>query len=117
MKLHFKKLKADKIIRFGTYFSGGIIIFHLLVVLVVFKSLPPLLPLFNQMPWGGDRLGFKIEIFLPLLLSIIFFSLNIYLALRIYEKMPLLSRILTITALLVCILSLIFIIMTIRLVI
>ena len=117
MKLLINRIKTDKIIKLGTYFSSAIILSHLAYVAFVYSSLPPYLPLFNQMPWGEDRLGIKFEIFLPIIITFAFFSLNLYLSLRIYEKMPLLSRILSITGLLVCILSFIFILRVIRMVI
>jgi hypothetical protein len=117
MKGLFKKINADKIIRLDTYFSFAFLFLHLIYIVILYSFLPPFLPLFNQMPWGEERLGTKIEIFLPFLISISFFSLNLFLALRLYEKMPLISRILSITSLLICILIFIFIVRTIQLII
>jgi hypothetical protein len=117
MKGLFKKINADKIIRLGTYASLAFLVFHLLYICITFSFLPPFLPLFNQMPWGGDRLGVKIEIFLPFIIGLSFFCLNLVLALRLYEKMPLASRILSITSLIINILFMIFIIRTIQLII
>ncbi len=117
MKKLFKKINADKIMRLGTYLSIGLILLHLIYITFYYFYLPPFLPLYNQMQWGRDRLGNKIEIFLPLLITISFFALNLFLSLQIYEKMPLLSRILNITGLLICILTFIFIIQTVQLVI
>jgi hypothetical protein len=117
MKEFFKKVKADKIIRIGAYSSFWFIIVHLIYIAVYYLRLPPVLPLYNQMPWGEERLGSKIEVFLPLLITASFFLLNLFLSLKIYEKMPLLSRILSITGLLISILSFIFIIQTVQLII
>lgn len=117
MKKLFKKINADKIIKLGTYLSLGLILLHLIYIAIYYFQLPPLLPLYNQMQWGADRLGNRIEIFLPLLITISIFSLNLVLALQIYEKMPLISRILNITGLLISILTFIFIVQTIKLVI
>lgn len=114
MKGLFKKINADKIIRLATYISFGFIFIHLIIIGVFYIFLPPVLPLFNQMPWGIERLGIKIEIFLPLFITLLFVILNISLALRIREKMPLLARILSITGLLLCILSFIYILRTIQ---
>lgn len=69
------------------------------------------------MPWGEERLGIKIEIFLPFLITLLFFSLNFFISLRLYEKMPLVSRIVNITSVLLCVLSFIFVIRTIQLII
>ena len=117
MKGLFKKINADKIIRLGTYISVVFLILHLLCIIIVFPFLPPFLPLFNQMPWGGERLGIKIEIFLPFIIGLSFFFLNLILAIRLYEKMPLVSRILSITSLLINILFIIFIVRSIQLIV
>ena len=120
MKGLFKKINADKIIRLATYVSVVFLIFHLLYVVIAFSYLPPLLPLFNQMPWNEiekERLGVKVEIFLPFIIGLSFFFLNLLLALRLYEKMPLVSRILSITSMLINILAIIFVIRTIELIV
>lgn len=117
MKELFKKINADRIIKLSTYFSLGFLLLHLIYSAILYNFLPPFLPLFNQMPWGEERLGVKVEVFLPFLITLSFFSLNFFLSLRLYENMPLLSRILSITNLLVCVLSLIFIVRTIQLII
>ena len=117
MKGLFKKINADKIIRLATYISVAFLILHLLYIIIAFSYLPPFLPLFNQMPWGEERLGIKIEIFLPFIIGLSFFFLNLLLALRLYEKMPLVSRILSITSMLINILAIIFVIRTIELIV
>lgn len=117
MKGLFKKINADRIIKLGTYFSLGFLFLHIIYISVLYSYLPPFLPLFNQMPWGEERLGVKNEIFLPFLTTVSFFSLNLFLSMRLYEKMPLLARILSITSLLICVLSLVFVVRTIQLII
>lgn len=117
MKKLIRRINADKIIRLATYNSLLIILFQLILIVIFYNSLPPVLPLFNQMPWGIERIGTKIEIFLPLLLTTIFTIMNLILGLRIHNKMPLVSRILSITGLLACILSFIFVLRTIQLII
>lgn len=117
MKGLFKKVKADRIIKLCTYFSSGFLLIHLIYTSLFYRFLPPLLPLFNQMPWGEERLGTKIEIFLPFLVTLSFFSLNFFLTLWFYEKMPLVARILSITSVFVCVLSFIFVVRIIQLII
>lgn len=117
MKGIFKKINADKIIRLGTYISFMVLLLHLSSIIIFYNFLPPFIPLFNQMPWGLERLGIKFEIFLPFIITISFTCLNLFLAIRMHWKMPLLSRILSITGLIICILSFIFIVRTIQLVI
>jgi hypothetical protein len=81
-----------------------------------FFKLPPFIPLFNQLPWGMERLSEKIGIFLPLSLSWCFFIINSIIAAIIYEKMPLMSRIISVTSFLIALLTFIFIARTIQLV-
>lgn len=110
MKNLINKIKIDKIIKLGTYLSISLIFLHLVIIGIFYMILPPYIPLYNQMPWGNDQIASKIEIFIPIFITSVFFTLNLFLALKIYEKMPLLSRILSITTLLLSILSIIFII-------
>jgi hypothetical protein len=88
--------------------TGVLIAIQLLSLLFFYFSLPPLLPLFNQMPWGESRLGTKMAFFIPSGTMLFFFFLNFFLLSHWYERMPLISRILCITTLLIAILSLIF---------
>jgi hypothetical protein len=117
MKGLFKKIKADRIIKLSIYFSFGLLLLHAIYISLFYNFLPPFIPIFNQMPWGEERLGVRIEIFLPFLVTLSFFSLNFFLTIRFYEKIPLVSRILSFTTLLACVLSFVFIIRTIRLII
>lgn len=116
MKETFNQVKADKIIRWGLTTVTIIIIVELAIIALFYFSLPPVIPLFNQMPWGENRLGTKPAIFLPPMITFAFLFLNFSLITRLYEKIPLVSRMLTITTLLISLLSLIFIIRTILLI-
>lgn len=117
MKASFKILKADKIIKWGTWASIGLLVFEVLYIAIFYFSLPPFIPIFNQMPWGENRLGIKIEIFIPVVMTASFLILNFFLLGRLYEKMPLISRILSVTTLLITILSCIFVIRTLHLIV
>jgi len=117
MKEFINKINSDKVIKLSSYISLGLLLAHIIYIAFYYITLPPFIPLYNQMPWGEDRIGVKVEIFIPFVISISFFILNLILSVWNYEKMPLLSRILSITGLLVCILSLIFVFRTISLII
>jgi hypothetical protein len=112
MKNLFKYVKTDKIIKWSFQLSTVSLLSQLVYTGFSYLSLPPLVPLFNQLPWGEDRLGQKYEIFIPCILTLLFLIGNLFLINALYEKLPLLSRILSITALLISILSLIFIFQT-----
>jgi hypothetical protein len=113
----FKHIKADKIIKWGMTLATGILILEIAYILIVYRALPPFLPLFNQMPWGEERLGDKIEIFLPVVITVAFAGVNVLLIARLYTRMPLASRILSITTLLITVLSCIFVTRTLLLIV
>jgi hypothetical protein len=117
MKELFKHIKSDKIIKWGMILAASLLILQTAYILIVYNSLPPYLPLFNQMSWGESRLGEKIEIFLPIIITVAFFGVNVLLLTRLYTRMPLASRILSITTLLVTVLSCIFVTRTLLLIV
>jgi hypothetical protein len=116
MKKFINLLKTDKIIKWGTLTACALLVFTTAYVLFFYFSLPPLIPLFNQMPWGSARLGTKIEVFLPIAIAIIFFTCNLFFITRLYERMPLLSRMLSVTTFLITLLTFIFMIRSLQLI-
>lgn len=112
MKELFKYAKTDKIIKFSLQISGVLLFGQIIYTIFSYFSLPPLVPLFNQLPWGEERLGQKYEIFIPGILTLLFLIGNLFLINALYEKMPLVSRMLSITTLLVNVLSFIFTLQT-----
>src|SRR6266496_1061063 len=68
MKELFKYAKIDKIIRLSLQISVVLLLCAFIYSVFSYFSLPPLLPLFNQLPWGEERLGQRFEIFLPSLI-------------------------------------------------
>lgn len=110
MKNFFDGIIADRITRTATILSVLLIFITLIYTLLIYAGLPPYIPIFNQLGWGDPRLGENYLIFLPILLSLGVVILNIFLASLAYTAMPLISRIITITSLLVSALTLIFVI-------
>ncbi|CAN5171286.1 hypothetical protein BH11PAT1_BH11PAT1_6900 [soil metagenome] len=117
MKKFINQLASDKIILYGTILCFLILLLSILLVALFYSSLPPYIPLFHQLPWGIERLGNKIEFFLPSSYVLVMSILNLFLAYKIYEKMPLVSRILTITNILLTIILFLFNLRTIQLII
>jgi hypothetical protein len=109
-------VKADKIIRWGMTFSFSLLVMQAILLGIFFLKLPPLLPLFNQLPWGDTRLGASFEIFLPLVITTIFFLFNYFLLRKLYITIPLVSRIIGITTFLAALLSFIFVVRTLQLI-
>jgi hypothetical protein len=108
MKDLFKYIKTDKIVKWTMQISALLLVGQIVYTAVSYFSLPPLVPLFNQLPWGEERLGERFEIFLPSGITLLFLIGNYLFVNRLYERMPLISRILSITTLLLSILSFIF---------
>lgn len=117
MKKFFNPILTDKITSFSLILSVIFILFCVLIVLFFYNHLPPFLPLYNKMPWGYLRLGRKIEIFIPIIATIIFFIFNSIISSRIYPTIALLSRLICTTTAAVCFLLFIFVIQIIRLLI
>ena len=111
-----KLVKADKIIRWGMTFSLILLLFQAGLLAVFYLRLPPVLPLFNQLPWSEDRLGVTYEFLLPFIITAVFFLFNYVLLRKLYITTPLISRIIGITTLLASLLSFIFVVRTLQLV-
>lgn len=116
MKEFFNPAITDRIIYKSTVVSIFIMLLTFLYVLIRFFSLPPFIPVFNQLPWGNDRIGPKFTIFIPLLTTVLILVSNLTLSSLIYTKSPLLSRIFAVTTLLSILLILIFSVVIINLV-
>ena len=116
MKEYINIIKSDKILRLSLLISLILILTNIVYILLVYRSLPRYIPLYNQLPWGEDRLGTTSQIFLPPMISAIILIFNSIVIVQIYKKIPLISRIMSITTLLVCMLALIFIFRTTQLV-
>lgn len=114
MKEFFKEIKQDKILFRGSLFSIGIVGFCLLYIIIWYNSLPPLIPFFNQMPWGEERITRNLFIFLIPLIALIIFVVNLIVAKIVYKKIPLISRLFSMTSLLISLLALLFVIRTIH---
>jgi hypothetical protein len=105
-----KIIAADRITRLSTIIALGLIFATVIYIALFYRDLPPYLPLFNQLSWGDPRLGEKIFIFLLPLVTLFILIGNTIFASFLYSTLPLVSRMLTITSLLVSSLTLIFII-------
>ena len=113
---NFKEIGSDKIISRGNIITFLIILASLLFIAVQFRILPPYVPIFNQLPWGEDRLSSTLWIFLPVGGVTILSFVNIFLSSVIYTKSQIISRMLTVSSILSSFLSFLFIVRTIQLI-
>ena len=117
MKEIFKDLKNDKTITMAYFLNIFSIFVISIFILFFYGRLPPFIPIFNQLPWGEQRLGGTITIFIPVLLALIIFAINLFTSAVTYKKIPLVSRMLSATSLLIGILTCLFVVKTIVLII
>ncbi len=117
MNEFFKHILKDKIIFYC--FSSGLflIIASVLYMFFSYRLLPPLIPVFNQLPWGDARIAEKKDIFIPIMLVIVIMTVNLLLSFHVYKTTPLLSRILSVTFAIASLLVFIFIIKTAQMII
>jgi hypothetical protein len=113
MKKFFKEIKNDKTIPIAFLSNAFLIIATFIYVLFSYNKLPPLVPIFNQLPWGEQRLGATFTIFIPTTIALLILIINLFLSALIYGKIPLISRMLSAISLLTGILTLLFTIKTI----
>ena len=97
MKNLIKYLKKDSVGLWSFWICVFLFTIDFLTTGLLYRSLPPYLPLYNHMPWGYERIGNTIQIIIPLLFPFCLFIGNIFYATSIHEKNILLSRFLFIT--------------------
>lgn len=116
MNISIKALFSDKIVRMSSFMNALLLLVLTILTIYFYFKLPPYIPLFNQLPWGMERLSLSYGIFYPLILAYVFYVINVLLASYMYEKMPLVSRMLLVTSALITLLMFIFIARTVDLV-
>lgn len=116
MKKYFKNLRRDRLVLRLFLISFVFLVFTFVYLAFNYTKLPPLLPVFNQMPWGQARLSITPGIFIPPIIALVIFITNILLASFSYEKSPLLARLFAVTTTLTGLLTLLFVIRTVTLI-
>lgn len=111
MKEFISSVKRDKI-TFNIFIASlGICLVTIALILLNYLSLPPYVPVFNQMPWGNDRLVQTPGVFIPTVIFLIVFVFNFGFASFLYTKNnPLLARIVASVTVTASIMNFIFII-------
>jgi len=117
MKEFFKDIYQDKTITLAFFTNIAFIVATAIFILATYGRLPPFIPIFNQLPWGQERLGKTIAIFVPVLVSLLILVVNVFTASAIYKKIPLIARMLAAVSLLASILTFLFVVKTIILII
>jgi hypothetical protein len=108
----FKLLINDRVVRHTLSATLLLIVLSLLFITLTYNHLPPVMPIYNQLPWGIERLSSRLTIFLPTAVTATFLVGNTLLIQLIYDSSPLLARILGVTNALIGLLSFIFTVRT-----
>lgn len=116
MKKYFKILREDRLV--SKLFSGAFVLIFLTILFTIlnYSNLPPLIPVFNQLPWGPARLAETLGIFIPTALVLSICLINAILSGYIYSNSPLLSRLFAVTSFLIALLTFLFVTRTILLI-
>lgn len=105
MKQELTALLADRVNKYGFFSSLTLIGIGCIAFLIKVWSLPPLLPLFYNRPWGIPQLGSPLQLFFLLLSGLLILIVNTTAALKLYKSVVLLSRILLWVSVLVSLLA------------
>lgn len=100
MKDNLKIISKDKGIRYALLFCFGALVLQMVTLFFVRNILPPVIPLFNSLVWGRDRLAERDFIFLIPVFLICMSILSIIGMGIAYKKHALISRMLILNLLL-----------------
>lgn len=106
----FNILFSDRIVKRSVTGAAAFIFVSLVYVAFFYRNLPPLIPVFNQLSWGTERLGERFTIFFPIGISIGILLGNMLFSQLLYEKMPLVVRMISITTFFICFITFIFVV-------
>lgn len=98
-------LKSDRVLKFAFSAALVLLFFQIIFIVVNYRNLPPLIPLYFQRPWGIDQIANTNFILLIPGLTLVLVFLNTYLTLSFYKESPLISRILAWGEFLFCFLT------------
>lgn len=107
MKNNFNFLLQDRITKLSIFSAITIFVVYIVTVTASYAMLPPVIPLFNSLPWGSARLASAYFVFVFPILFFLIFIFNNFIAGRMYKKHVLAARIFSFNSLLVVILGLI----------
>ena len=79
MKEFFNDIRDDRITRSSFIASLAIIVLSVIYILFYYTNLHPYIPLYNQLPWGEQRLAQTSGILIPSLLAFIIFGISVIL--------------------------------------
>ncbi|MGA2967737.1 MAG: hypothetical protein ABSD69_01010 [Candidatus Levyibacteriota bacterium] len=110
MKNFINNITSDKLAYRGFLISFLLMILTIVYILVNYSNLPPFIPIFNQLPWGNDRLTPTLGIFISTTILGLIFLFNIAFTSIVYSKSPLIARMVAAVTLIIAVMNFLFII-------
>src|SRR5579883_1208324 len=110
MKGFFKSLRKDSVLLWSFWVSIVVVIAATITIAASFSNLPPVIPLYNHMPWGYARLGKTYELFLLPTVTLCIVFINAFIGVKLLTRVPLLARFLFLTMISLSFFMLIFLI-------
>lgn len=107
MNNNIRTILKDKGIRYSIIITCIVLVLELITVVFLFPKFPPVIPLFNSLSWGKDRLVPSPVIFAAPVFLVLMALCNIFITSISYRRHALLARMITINLLLTVLLSLV----------
>lgn len=112
MNVRIKNLFADNIVLVSFIGVAAMLFLYVIFLLLMFQRLPPVVPLFNQVPWGEGRLATKMQLFLPFGIASAIIIINTGIMFFFSTDTPLVTRLVCLTNFLVTLFALLLVIRT-----
>lgn len=112
MKSFLSNIKADRWTYRGFNTSIALTFLTVIFIFINYHNFPPFIPIFNQLPWGMQRLTATPGIFIPFIVFGIVLILNLIFTSIVYSKNPLIARIIAATTFIIAVINFLFIIRT-----
>lgn len=103
--LYLRILYNNRIVMVDTFLVLFLYCLSLLLIILAFSKLPPLIPLWYSKPWGPDRLAHPLWLFIFPISSIIWYCLDVLLAVFITREYLVFSQLLLTSSVIVSIVS------------
>jgi hypothetical protein len=110
MKNFFSNIAADKLALRGFLISFLLMLITIVYILLYYSNLPPFIPIFNQLPWGNERLTITPGIFISTIIFGMIFLFNLVFTSIVYNRSPLIARIVAAVTLIIAVMNFLFII-------
>jgi hypothetical protein len=88
-------ISKDPLIRFSFWIAILLLIATVLLFAFFLQSLPVQVPLFYSKPWGQDQLAKPLFLMVPLVVSVVFFLLNVFLTRQVFKTQSFVKNVLT----------------------